>query len=366
MRAADLGLRAAGKLLPAAVVITAGFLVGAAPARAVTGCITKSCHAAIAEGSFLHGPIAGGMCPICHSAGAAPTKPLPAGHPAVGTDAGRAVCLECHEEIRALLQQAHVHTPVADGACIDCHSPHRSENSLFLKFPPTEEKGKRRIAGSCNACHKPESAAWFDEFHAGEAILDCTVCHNAHAAAEQYQLTGYVRNIFLQATIADGAEHLRTGDVDAGIAAYRKALTLNPADDDSRLVVGRVYLAQERWQEAGREFDSILTRLPGHVDALVGAAAVATHLSGPYAGLKFLLRAAETSPQRPDIHLELGIAYRKLGQIQQALGEVSRAVELDPALAEAHLQLSQLQESLGHPEEAKRSLGNYRRLTGKP
>lgn len=348
-----------------AVILAAGLLAGPVPLRAETGCITKACHAAVGEGAFLHGPIAGGMCPICHSAGAAPAKPLPAGHSPVRTESGRAVCLECHEEIRALLQQAHVHTPVADGACIDCHTPHRSDNALFLKFPPSEERGKRRIAGSCNACHEPESPAWYDEFHAGESILDCTVCHNAHATAEQYQLTGYVRNIYLQATLADGAEHLRQGALDAALAAYRKALTLNPADDDSRLVVGRTYLAQQRWEEAGKEFDSILTRLPGHVDALIGAAAVASRVSGPYAGLKFLLRASETSPQRADIHLELGIAYRKLGQIQQAFGEVSRAVELDPNLAEAHLQLSQLQESLGHPEEAKRSLDAHRRLTGK-
>lgn len=352
-------------VVPVAVVLAAALYFAAPPLAAETGCITKECHAAIGQGTFLHGPIAGGMCPICHSVGAAPSKATPAGHPVVRTESGRAVCMECHEEVRALLQQPHVHTPVADGNCVDCHTPHHSENPLFLRYPPTEEKGKRRISGSCHACHKPGSPDWYDEFHAGEAILDCTVCHNAHAAGEKFQLTGYVRNIFLQATLAEGLEHQRQGDLKGAITAYRKVLVLNPGDDDTRLALGRIYISQERWEDAGREFEAVLAHLPGHVDALVGAGVVASRISGPYAGLKHLRKAVESNPNRADIHFEIGVTNRKLGQIQEALAEFSRAVELDPSLAEAHLQLSQIQESLGHPEEAKKELERYRRLTTK-
>lgn len=365
-RRADLRYRMAGRV-PAAVVVflAAGLFFIAAPLAAETGCITKECHAAVGRGAYLHGPIAGGMCPICHSVGTMPSKPLPAGHQAVRIESGRGICMECHEEIRVLLKQPFVHTPVAEGTCVDCHAPHNGDNQLFLRNPPIEEKGKRRIAGSCYACHKPESPDWYDEFHAGEATLDCTVCHNPHAAGERFQLTGYVRNIFLQATIAEGTDRLRQGDLKSAVAAYRKALVLNPGDNETRLALGQIYLTQERWEEALKEFDAILARIPGQVDALLGAAKAAGRISGPHAGLKYLHKARESNPNRADIRLETGITYRKLGQMQEAFAEFSRSAEIDPNIAEVHLQLSQMQEIFGHTTEAQRELESYRRLTGK-
>jgi predicted CXXCH cytochrome family protein len=67
------------------------------------------------------------------------------------------------------------HPPTGDGACLDCHAPHRSlEPSLLTAAVP----------GQCLDCHDGDGPD-FRARHLGLAgtELDCRKCHDPHASA---------------------------------------------------------------------------------------------------------------------------------------------------------------------------------------
>lgn len=344
------------------LMATMVFLTAFPAKNASSTCLTAECHADLAIATYIHGPIGGGMCPICHDSGRRPRASLPSSHPEVRTDSSNRVCLLCHEGIRALLERESVHTPVAEGNCVDCHDPHQAENTLFLRHGPKREKGTKRIAASCKACHEPGNQTWYDEFHAGEATLDCVVCHNAHASTEKFQLTAYVRRIYLRATLDEAAEKRLQGKLEDAISAYRKALAVKPDDVGSYLALGEIYLAQDRWTEAMKEFEQILTRQPGNLDALLGAGAAARHLAGPPAALTYLNKALELNSNRPEIHDQVGLIYLDQRQFQEALSKFSRAIEVGPDYAPAHLHLSRVLKAMGKLARAKEALKAYQKL----
>ncbi len=323
--------------------------------------MTNQCHPTIAEGKFIHGPIATGMCPLCHEEGARPAN-LPSQHPEVLIGKATDKCLLCHEEISALLEKGSVHTPVADGDCIDCHTPHSGDDSFFLSYPSKVEGGKRVVSTTCKACHAEGDSAWFDEFHAAETILDCVVCHNAHASSERYQLTRYVRSVYLRTILMDAADLRTRGNLDAAESAYLKALSVFPDETGTILLLAEVNEAQQEWGKALQHYDGILAGDPSHLEALAGAARVSGRSGDDGASMAYLRRALEIAPDRADLHLGIGLIYQGRGQLQEALSEMSRVVELDPDSAAGYLHLAEILEALGQSKEAAGALERHRAL----
>lgn len=324
--------------------------------------MTGKCHPGFAEAKFVHGPIATGMCPLCHDEGTAPDN-LPEGHPdsRIGTGTGK--CLLCHEEIKALMDLGSVHTPVADGDCVDCHDPHQSDNSHFLKYPPGLIDGRRVIAATCQACHEADDSSWFDDFHATEAILDCTVCHNAHGSPENYQLTRYVKDVYLRSTVMDGKDLMEEGKFKAAAVAFSKALSVFPEDVATALLLGRTYLAMGEHQKSYEAYAGILDSQPGHVDALVGAGDAVAPADGPAEALKYYKKAVDADPARVDVRVRVGRIYRERGQLQESLAELGRAVELAPQNAEAWQDLAETHKAMGNAAEADKAFEKFKSLT---
>jgi predicted CXXCH cytochrome family protein len=72
------------------------------------------------------------------------------------------------------METGNTHDPAAEGACLDCHLPHRSEQVSLL----TGE-----VPGVCLDCHDTEDED-FLAVHLGQSGegLDCRKCHDPHAA----------------------------------------------------------------------------------------------------------------------------------------------------------------------------------------
>jgi tetratricopeptide (TPR) repeat protein len=85
---------------------------------------------------------------------------------------------------------------------------------------------------------------------------------------------------------------------------------------------------------------------------------------GDVAGeIRHLLGAAVLVPANGDIHLRLGVAYRKREEFEDAIQSFTRAVECDPLLLEAHRNLAELYEHLGRKRDALRHLSTVHRLS---
>jgi tetratricopeptide (TPR) repeat protein len=70
-------------------------------------------------------------------------------------------------------------------------------------------------------------------------------------------------------------------------------------------------------------------------------------------GIALLLRVAERAPEVTAPHIDLGIAYRKLGELEKAEASLMRALELNPRHPVAHNELGMLCRRTGRFDEAR-------------
>ncbi len=159
-----------------------------------------ACHDRLGEESFVHEPVKMGVCILCHD----PHGSEHAGLLSVDTD--RMLCARCHRE--TFEQGDHVHPPVADGTCSACHNPHGSDHDKFLHAAPPElcldchdtieelldEASVTHDAvttgRSCLSCHDPHVSG-VESLLAGEAMGLCLSCHDKELDSDG----GRIRNI---------------------------------------------------------------------------------------------------------------------------------------------------------------------------
>lgn len=99
----------------------------------------------------------------------------------------RAVCLECHGDLAQTLTQPHVHAPLAQGKCSECHNPHAASHQALLVDDET---------ALCTRCHA-QAAGWSAERHVHAPVQSghCTACHNPHASKQAKLLSGALKTV---------------------------------------------------------------------------------------------------------------------------------------------------------------------------
>jgi len=185
-------------------------------------CITSKCHDTMDKDKYVHGPVAAGECEICH--GESPEhKNNPEKNKFAEIEDLAEICFACHDNFPV---KKLTHSPVEEGECIACHSPHGSPYKFQLLYKGGElcfnchdeelVEGKYvhgpAAVGGCVACHDPHTADFDKNLRAespalcymchidkAEAIQesefvhtpvadDCVNCHNPHSAEKQFML----------------------------------------------------------------------------------------------------------------------------------------------------------------------------------
>ena len=167
--------------------------------------------------------------------------------------------------------------------------------------------------------------AWHPE--SGQTLLDFEVADLAREAAALEPRRAAPQ------TAADWYEHgveLEADDAAAAMAAYRRALAIDPDLADAHLNLGR--LLHEGGDPARAE----------------------THYR----------RALAVDPGDALAAYNLGVALQDRQQPREAAAAYEQAIALDPTLADAHFNLSGIYEQLGERAAAFRHLRTYRSLTG--
>lgn len=89
--------------------------------------ICFSCHdSSDFQGRYLHGPTAVGECLACH-------LPHESRHERLLRAESAVMCFECHLREDVAANEVHEDVDLEKGMCTECHSPHASEDRLFLK-----------------------------------------------------------------------------------------------------------------------------------------------------------------------------------------------------------------------------------------
>lgn len=89
------------------------------------------------------------------------------------------VCLTCHTNFESKLKKSFIHTPVKQGDCTGCHSPHASSHGKLL----TENTEK--ICFTCHPTIVPEAAR---STHRVVSEGTCVKCHDPHGSDNKFNL----------------------------------------------------------------------------------------------------------------------------------------------------------------------------------
>ena len=151
----------------------------------------------------------------------------------------------------------------------------------------------------------------------------------------------------------------------AGELASR-ALAIDPNDYGAHFAKAEILLGQEHFEEAIVEAERSLALSPSFVNAYSALSVASSFLGRPKEGVEYADKAIRLSPRDPDLYafyLDKGFALSLLGQDDQAINWLRRAVVAAPqwplpqALLAAALSLS------GHEAEARDVLKGYLSLS---
>ncbi len=137
---------------------------------------------------YVHGPVAGGSCTVCHDPhGSKYEKSL--------RSAPEVLCYSCHDFTSEQKNMPVQHPPFETGKCVRCHDPHATSNRWVLV------KTSETV---CLECHDPEGTGLKYHSHpynvkpkrpltrklelSKQGRLECLSCHNPHATNSEHLL----------------------------------------------------------------------------------------------------------------------------------------------------------------------------------
>lgn len=149
---------------------------------------------------------------------------------------------------------------------------------------------------------------------------------------------------------------------DRAVAAFRRALELDPELDDARLDLARLLVSRRHGAEAEQALAPLRTRLPDHPEVQVlwaKALALQGRIDEARAALDECLA---TFPNHPDALTERGTIALLDGNETAAADYLRRAVQRDPANRTARTQLALVLGRLGRTAEAETEHAAIRQL----
>ncbi len=116
-----------------------------------------------------------------------------------------------------------------------------------------------------------------------------------------------------------------------------RALKISTTDPDLYLAIGDVQMAKGAADKAAVQYQKALDANASFVPARLALARLALRDEDFAAAEKHLSRAVADGGGSAEVHLDLGVAYRGLGQPDKALAEYDAAEKLQPKLAAVYL-----------------------------
>lgn len=233
------------------------------------------------------------------------------------------------------------------------HSEAATSRSLLalLSDDPASARREAEAALATPALAAPAQVAALN--HLGRALFNGG---QAPRALDAFQRAANLdpQDAFVQISLGHAQRGL--GNLPAATAAYRRAIALCPGLTAARHNLGITLYHADRPMEALETFEALLQRVPDHVGALVDSALTLMLLGQLDEAEGQLERALSLEPDLALAHLYLGQLYNERTDTDQALIHLRRAVDLDPGDVEAWIELTGVLEQANRESEAIEAL----------
>jgi putative PEP-CTERM system TPR-repeat lipoprotein len=137
-----------------------------------------------------------------------------------------------------------------------------------------------------------------------------------------------------------GLCHFNNGELEQAMDQLQRALDLNPAYDQARVLASLVYMKKSKADDAITEIRKVLAADPKNAAAhsILGSAFLAKGMSAE--GLAELNRALELDPEFVDARLKKGIFELSRGKTGEGEAELGAAVRINPELLNGRIILA--------------------------
>ena len=150
-----------------------------------------------------------------------------------------------------------------------------------------------------------------------------------------------------------GANHLKQGNSEKGIATLRLALQRDPADAGALFNLGMSLFEARHVGEALELLERLVAIAPDYPSAWVALGVAQSSFGEVGVAIQSFREALARYPQDPFAHKNLGAALSKSGQLDEARDHLKAAVALLPSDAKAWLNLAMNLEQSGVTAEAE-------------
>jgi tetratricopeptide (TPR) repeat protein len=149
------------------------------------------------------------------------------------------------------------------------------------------------------------------------------------------------------------------------IAEFQQAIKSSPIPPDAHFGLGYLYWKSHRYDEARREFEAELAADPRHAQSLAYLGDIEIKQKNPEKALTFLQKAVAIQNDIHIAHVDIGIILMDQKKYRDAEAAFRRAVEVDPAKADAHYRLARLYQAIGNNSAAQKEFETVRQLNAK-
>jgi tetratricopeptide (TPR) repeat protein len=137
------------------------------------------------------------------------------------------------------------------------------------------------------------------------------------------------------------------------IEEFRAAVKADPKWPNVHFGLGYLLWTQNQFDEAAKEFQAELENVPDNAQAMTYLADCKMQLGQMKEAQPFAEKAVQLDPRIAKAHMDLGVIYQDQGRQEDALRELTTAVKLMPQDSNIHWRLARLYQAMGRREEAK-------------
>ena len=175
---------------------------------------------------------------------------------------------------------------------------------------------------------------------------------SADLALEQAQAAIQVNPRNVQAALMAGTAYLKKGDLAKSRKVFEAVAQALPKESIGPYHLGLVSRAEKNDAKALAYFEEALKRKPAAIEPVTQIVMIKTAQGKQEEARKRVLQQVEQVPQSPFLHNLLGQLWGHDKNYAQAEQEYRRAIELDPSLFPAYLNLAAIYLHLGKQDQA--------------